>query len=171
MCVITSVPLAAEKEPGMQEARPWYFLQLEPIIRYQVTYYLVNLYYSYCWKRKHLQVLSLWSLLPTLLPCSNQHQHTVKPAQPQLKKSLLTLGLGALIYFPFSPQCHIFLQQIHRQVHFLVMSLISCVKLYKSLMLSEFWFSHEKSEGDSVCFTELLRESRYFYLKSLRWSI
>lgn len=25
---------------------------------------------------------------PTLLPCSNQHQHTVKPAQPQLKAFL-----------------------------------------------------------------------------------
>lgn len=101
--------------------------------------------------------------LASMVKSASAHSQT----SPAPTESLLTLGLVALIYFPFSPQCHIFLKQIHRQVHFLVMPLISCVKLYKSLMLSEFWFSHEKSEGHSVCFTELLWESRYFYLKSL----
>lgn len=167
--VITSVQLAAEWVPGTQEARPWLFFLLEPTIRYQVTYYLVNLYDSYWWKPKHLQVLSLWSLPPTLLPPSNQCQPTVKTYQPQIKKPSCTWSDSADLFPPFSSHLHIFLRQMHRQVNFLVMSLISHVNLYKTLILSLSYSFHGRKMKEKVFASQRCygNQIRYFYVKVL----
>lgn len=143
--------------PRIQGARDWDFVLLEPTI-YQVTYYLLNLYYSCYWNKTVFRVyhwhLSNHSCFRLQINVNLQSKNAPNP-----KKRLLSLGLVALIYFPFLLPASTF-----PHLRFLVMSLIRCANLGKSLNLSEFQFSAEKNEGNSAGFTELSWESNKLFL-------